>query len=110
MDFFFTELDNLSNTVMPYLLNNEFEKAEAVCIQLVTEYPDMIDGIERFADFYQAKADFEKTTAYHEKIISYHFKTLRYMKEHPGFDSRYIDSINEKITKLLDELDELDAE
>ena len=110
MNYFFTELDKLSNTVMPYLLNNEFDKAEAVCNQLVTEYPDMIDGIERFADFYQAKANFEKTTVYHEKIISYHFKTLKYMKEHPGFDPNFIESINDKITKLLEELDELDAE
>ena len=109
MNYSFAEFVNLSNSVTTYIRNNEFEKAEEVCNQLITEYPGMIDGVERFAQFYQAKANVEKTTAYHEKIISYHFKTLRYMNKDPGFDPSLIESINEEITKLLDELDELDA-
>ena len=82
------KLDDLSNSVLPMIKGGEFDKAEAVCEQLLREYPNQIDGLDRFAMLYKAKGE----TA---KAIEYYQKSIEFVKTHDGFDPEFID-INEK--------------
>ena len=47
-------LDKLSNSINSLIEKKDFQKAQAVCQQLLDDYPDQIDGISRFAQVYEA--------------------------------------------------------
>ncbi len=72
-------LDDLSNSVLDLVRCGKLEEAEEVCRQLLTEYPDQVDGLDRLAGVYEAKG--EKLQA-----AEYHRKAADFMRTHPGFD------------------------
>jgi tetratricopeptide (TPR) repeat protein len=72
----FTDLDQLSNSVVDLIKQNKLDKAEAVSRKLLKEYPDQIDGLNRLAMVYEARGEKEKAVEHYRKA---------YMS-HEGFD------------------------
>jgi len=75
----FTELDQLSNSVVDLIKQDKLDKAEAVSRRLLKEYPDQIDGLNRLAMVYEARGEKEKAAEHYRK--AYHFAM-----SHEGFD------------------------
>ena len=67
----YTELDQLSNSVVDLIEQNNLDEAEAVSHRLLTEYPDQIDGFNRLAMVYEARGKKRKAAEYYRK--AYHF-------------------------------------
>lgn len=75
----FTELDQLSNSVVDLIKQDKLDKAEAVSQKLLKKYPDQIDGLNRLAMVYEARGEKEKAAEHYRK--AYHFAM-----SHEGFD------------------------
>jgi tetratricopeptide (TPR) repeat protein len=80
----YTELDQLSNSVVDLINQNELEKAEAVSRRLLSEYPDQVDGFDRLAMVYEARGDRKKAAQYYRKAADF-------AKSNPGFEKKSID-------------------
>ncbi len=90
------ELDALSNSVLDLIQSGRLEEAEEVCGELLTRYPDQVDGLDRSAMVYEAKGDGMKAAEYYRKAADF-------MRSRPGFDE-------EEIEWMLSEAQRLDAE
>ena len=80
----YTELDQLSNSVVDIIKQNKLDEAEAVSQKLLVEYPDQIDGLNRLAMVYEARG--EKT-----KAAEHYWKAYRFAMSNEGFDQNTID-------------------
>jgi tetratricopeptide (TPR) repeat protein len=80
----FTELDRLSNSVVDLIEAGRLDKAEAVSHELLSRYPDQIDGTERLAAVYEAKGNKKMAAEYYRKAAEFAQKS-------PGFDHELID-------------------
>jgi tetratricopeptide (TPR) repeat protein len=80
----YTELDQLSNSVVDLIAQKKLDEAEAVSHRLLVDYPDQIDGLDRLAQVYEAR--YEK-----EKAIEYYRKAAGFARSMPGFDKESID-------------------
>jgi tetratricopeptide (TPR) repeat protein len=89
----FTDLDELSNSVVDLIQKGRLDDAEAACRELLTRFPDQIDGTERLAAVYEAKG--EKKLA-----AEYYRKAAEFAKGSPGFDQELIDWYSSKATEL----------
>ncbi|MEA2107983.1 MAG: tetratricopeptide repeat protein [Pseudomonadota bacterium] len=49
----------------------DFQKAQAVCQQLLDDYPDQIDVISRFAQVYEAMGEKAKAAEYYRKSAEF---------------------------------------
>jgi len=58
-------LDDLSNSVLDLIEEGNLDRAEEVCRQLLAEYPDQIDGLERTAKVAEARGDLPRAIEYH---------------------------------------------
>ena len=88
-----TDLDDLSNSVVDLIEKGRLDEAEAVCRQLLTRYPDQIDGTERLAAVYEARG--EKKMA-----AQYYRKAAQFAQGSPGFDQELIDWYLSKAKEL----------
>jgi tetratricopeptide (TPR) repeat protein len=95
--FFESDIDGLTNDTISLIEQKEYAKAKENCIRLMKEFPDYIDGHERYGDLYSATGEFEKAIESYEKVI-------QYMKTNPGFDKEGIEWYKEKIQGLRDKL------
>jgi len=86
-------LESLSNDVVTFIENKQYENAEKNCRMLMKDYPDQVDGLMRFAELHDAKGEISKA-------IEYYKRTIEFMKTHPGFEQESISSIVEEINKL----------
>lgn len=77
------ELDSLTNAVPHLVRTGQLEKAEEICRQLITRYPDQVDGLDRLALVYEAKGDKARAAQYYRKAADF-------MRRHPGFDEEGI--------------------
>ena len=75
----FTELDQLSNSVVDLIKQNKMDKAEAVSRRLLKEYPDQVDGLNRLAMVYEARGE-------KEKAVEHYRKAYRFAMSQEGFD------------------------
>ncbi|MFH1627257.1 MAG: SEC-C metal-binding domain-containing protein [Pseudomonadota bacterium] len=80
----FTELDDLSNSVVDLIKEGRLDKAEAVCHELLSRYPDQIDGTERLAAVYEARGEKKKAAEHYRKAA-------QFAQDNPGFDQEMID-------------------
>jgi len=80
----YTALDKLSNSVITLIKQNKLDEAEEVCHKLQSEYPDLIDGIERLAQVYEARGEKRKAAEYYRKAADF-------AKSMEGFDQESID-------------------
>jgi len=92
-----TDLDRLSNSVVDLIEEGRLEEAEEVCHQLLSRYPDQIDGTERLAEVYEAKGEKKKAAEYYRKAAEFAQKS-------PGFDQELIDRYFSQ-AKLLESQD-----
>ena len=86
-------LDNLSNSINTLIEKKDFQKAQAVCQQLLDEYPDQIDGFSRFAQVHEAMGDNVKAAEYYRK--SAEFATVN-----KGFDQESVDMYYEGAERM----------
>ena len=79
----FTELDQLSNSVMDLIKEGRLDKAESVSRRLLAEYSDQIDGLERLAQVHEARGE-------SGKAVEYYHKAADFAKIMPGFDQQSV--------------------
>ena len=60
----YTQLDQLSNSVVDLIKQNRLDEAEAVSRKLLTDYPDQVDGLNRLAMVYEARGEKSKAADY----------------------------------------------
>jgi tetratricopeptide (TPR) repeat protein len=92
----FDELDKLSNSVLDLIKEGRLDEAENVCHQLLTRYPDQIDGLDRLAHLYEARGQNKKAAEYHRKAAAF-------AQSNPGFDQEAIEWYLSKATQLESE-------
>lgn len=80
----FTDLDDLSNSVVDLIKEGNLDKAEAVCHELLSRYPDQIDGTQRLAEVYEARGE-------NQKAAEYYRKAAEFARNSPGFDPEMIE-------------------
>ena len=86
-------LDNLSNSINTLIEKKDFQKAQAVCQQLLEDYPDQIDGISRFAQVYEAMGEKAKAAEYYRK-------SAKFARENDGFDRESVDMYIEDAKRM----------
>lgn len=86
-------LDKLSNRVVDLVDSGKLDMAERLCQQLLEEYPDQVDGIERLAMVYEARGKKKEAAEQYRKAADF-------MRSHPGFDEEGIEWMLEKAAEL----------
>jgi tetratricopeptide (TPR) repeat protein len=79
----YTELDQLSNSVVDLIKQNRWDEAEAASRKLLTDYPDQVDGLNRLAMVYEARGEKNKAADYYRKAADF-------AKSNPGFDKQMV--------------------
>ena len=92
----YTELDQLSNSVVDLIAQNKLDEAEAVSRRLLADYPDQIDGLERLAQVYEARDE-------KEKAVEYYRKAADFARSMPGFDQESIDWYLSEVNRIKSE-------
>jgi len=93
----YTDLDQLSNSVVACIDKGELDEAEAAANKLLKEYPDQIDGLHRLSQVYEARGD-------KAKAVEYLRKTVEFAKSEEGFDRQGIDWFLSEINRLNKEV------
>lgn len=91
--FVYTDLDLLSNKVRDLLDEGRLTEAEAVCRQLMEQYPEQIDGLHRYAELFEARGERQKAAEYYRKAAS--FALLA-----GGFARRTVEGFKKKAEEL----------
>lgn len=92
----YTELDQLSNSVVDLIAQNKLDEAEAVSRKLLVDYPDQIDGLERLAQVYEARDE-------KEKAVEYYRQAVNFARSMPGFDQESIDWYLSEVNRIKSE-------
>ena len=92
----YTELDQLSNSVMDLIKKDKLDEAETVSKKLLSEYPDQIDGFERLGQVYEARGKKQVAADYYQKAADF-AKTM------PGFDQESVEYYLSKAKKMRKE-------
>jgi len=79
----YTQLDQLSNSVVDLIKQDRLDEAEAVSHKLLTDYPDQVDGINRLAMVYEARGEKRKAAAYYREAADF-------AKSNPGIDEQMV--------------------
>ncbi len=87
------DLDLLSNSVVDLINEGKFEQAEEKCIELLKNYPDVVDGFDRFAMLFEARGE-------NQKAVEYYRKAADFMKERPGYDPSSVANALNKVEQL----------
>ena len=77
-------LDNLSNSIVDLITADQLDEAQKLCHDLIANYPDQIDGLDRMAEVFEARGD-KKTAA------QYYHKAAAFAQTMPGFDQDSVD-------------------
>ncbi len=80
----YTDIDELSNSVVDLIAQKEFKEAEKACQKLLEEYPDQVDGLERYAMLYEKMGKKDKAVEYYKKAVDY-------ARSNEGYDQGLID-------------------
>ena len=79
----YTQLDQLSNSVVDLIKQERLDEAEAVSHKLLTDYPDQVDGLNRLAMVYEARGERDKAADYYRKAADF-------ARSNPGFDKQMV--------------------
>jgi uncharacterized protein YecA (UPF0149 family) len=63
-------LDDLSNGVLDAIEAKRYDEAERLCEELLREYPEVIDGHDRFGMLRQAQGRFQEAAEEYEKALA----------------------------------------
>ncbi len=88
-----TAFIELSNSINDLLERRDFKKAQAVCRQLLNEYPEQIEGISRFAQVYEAMGD-------RVEAAEYYRKSAEFAATNEGFDQDAVDMYLEDAERM----------
>jgi len=77
-------LDGMSNSVVDLIREGRLDEAEKVSYELLSRYPDQIDGFDRLGMVCEARGDRKKAAEYYRKAAAF-------AKSNPGFDQGGID-------------------
>ncbi len=83
----------LSNSVIDLIDEGKLDQAEENCKELLSKYPDVVDGFDRFAMLYEARGD-------KQKAIEYYKKAAEFMETRPGYDREFIADELKKVDEL----------
>ena len=73
------DLDMLSNSVLDLIDESRLDEAEKVSHELLSRYPDQIDGFDRLGMVWEARGD-------KKKAVEYYRKAAAFAQNNPGFD------------------------
>ena len=81
---------------MPVLIEQKkFAEAEEVCQKLMTQYPEQIDGLHRYAELFAAQEEKQKAAEYYRKAADF-------AEQAEGFDQESVNLFREKAEKLAE--------
>lgn len=87
-------LEELSNSVLDLIKEGRLDDAEDACKQLKSEFPDLIDWIERTGAVHEARGEADKAVEYYQRC-------LQYIDDHPdGFEEASKDWYRRSIKRL----------
>jgi len=66
-----TDIDDLSNSVVDLINENRLDEAEEACMQLLQEFPECVDGIERLVAVHKAKGNFALAADYARQTVAF---------------------------------------
>ena len=78
------DLDRVSNSVVDLIKEGRLDEAEKVSRELLSKYPDQIDGFDRLGMVWEARGEKKKAAEYYRKAAAF-------AKSNPGFDQEGID-------------------
>jgi hypothetical protein len=64
-------LDDLSNSVLGLLKEDRFDEALAICERLRTEFPDVVDGLEREAMVRAKMGDHARAASLYRQVVDF---------------------------------------
>ena len=67
----YTQLDQLSNSIVDLIKQNRLDEAEAVSEKLLTDYPDQVDGLSRLSRVYETRGEKSKAADYYRKAADF---------------------------------------
>jgi len=89
------ELDRITNRVVALIREGKMEEALRDCEVLLSEYPEVIDGLDRSARVHEALGQ-------HEKAAEFYRRCLEFIEVHPeGFEAASVEHYEEKLAKAL---------
>ena len=83
----YTDLDELSNQVPRLIKQGKLNDAEAACQQLMEQYPEQIDGLHRYAEFFEEKGELQKAAEYYRKAATFANQEEGFAEESVAFFS-----------------------
>jgi tetratricopeptide (TPR) repeat protein len=87
------DLDELSNSVVDLINQNRLDEALTACDQLQRKYPEVIDGLERFAMVYEARRDWALAATYYRRALAFTERP----DQQDGFDDEVRDDLRERL-------------
>jgi len=91
-----TDLDELSNGVLDLIDARCFDDALALCQRLLSEYPEVVDGLERSALVHEARGDFALAVDFYRRALAF----TEQPDQRDGFDEDGREDYREKIAEL----------
>lgn len=87
-------LDDISNSVLDLIRDENFDEALRVCQLLLADYPDVIDGLERSGLVYAAMGE-------HDTAADYYQRCLDFIDQHPdGFDAAAVQDYEQQLARM----------
>ena len=78
----YEELEQLSNRVPDLLDEGRLDEAEKVCHDLLSRFPDAVDGIERLGHVHEVRGDLTTAAAHYRKAAAFIRETEMPEDEH----------------------------
>jgi tetratricopeptide (TPR) repeat protein len=89
-------LDELSNRAVDLINEQRFDEAFTVCEQLVREYPDVVDGLERFALVHEARGQYALAADFYRRTLEFTERP----EQADGFDEQGREYFRQKLAKM----------
>lgn len=89
-------LDELSNSIGDLIDEQRFDEALTVCEQLVREYPEVVDGLERFALVHEARGQYALAADFYRRTLEFTERP----EQADGFDEQGREYFREKLAKM----------
>ena len=93
----YTDLDQLSNQVPELIAQGKYDEAEKVCQILLSEFPEQIDGLHRYAEIWEARGE-------NLKAAEYYLKTAEFAEQAEGFEKESVEFFKKRAEQLAEEV------
>jgi tetratricopeptide (TPR) repeat protein len=89
-------LDDLSNSVINLIDERRFDDALKACEQLLQDFPDVVDGLDRYAAVYEAMGNLMQARDYYQRALEF----TNLPEQQSGFDDEGREWRGEKISEI----------